>query len=140
MTNTSGIYPKGNRVVVKPDELEEVTEGGIIIPDTIKEHHQQGQAMGRLVAVGPDAWLESIETIERPIDGVWRVVERRTVGYSEAFAEVGDRVFFARYAGLQVKGADGETYRILNDTDITTKIDEGVEFGDIKARKGIGVK
>lgn len=137
MTNTSGIYPKGNRVVVKPDELEEVTEGGIVIPNTVKEMHQQGQAMGRVVAIGPDSWLEGIEVVERLIDGEWKTVERRTTGYSEPFAEVGDRVFFARYSGLQVKGADGETYRILNDLDITTKIDDGVEFGDIKARKAV---
>ena len=135
--NTSGIYPKGNRVVVKPDELEEVTEGGIIIPDQVKEKHQQGQAMGKFIAAGPDAWIESTEYVYRTIDGQMKLVEQRVVSYSEPFAEPGDRVFFARYGGIQVKGADGETYRILNDLDITTKIDEGVEFGDIKARKAV---
>jgi len=135
--NTSGIYPKGNRVVVKPDDLEEVTEGGIVIPGTVKEHHQQGQAIGTVVDIGPDCWIESTEWIYRPIDGQMKLVEKRVSGYSEPFAEVGDRVFFARYAGLQVKGEDGEAYRILNDLDITTQISEGVEFGDIKARKAL---
>ena len=137
--NTSGIYPKGNRVVVLPDELEEVTEGGIVIPDTVKNHHQQGQAMGTLVAAGPDAWLEGIETVYRMIDGQWKPFEKHVTGYSEPFAEPGDRVFFARYSGLQVEGADGEQYRILNDLDITTKIDDEVSFGDIKARRGMAV-
>ena len=137
MKNTSGIYPKGNRVVIYPDELEEVTEGGIVIPNMVKEHHQQGQAMGTVVAIGPDAWIENTTYVDRLIDGEWKTVERHTTRYLEPFAEVGDRVFFARYGGLQVEGADGKAYRILNDLDITTKIDENVTFGDIKARKAV---
>ena len=139
MSNTSGIFPKGNRVVVKPDELEEVTEGGIVLPETVRAPHQQGQAMGRLVAAGPDSWVESTELTERFIGGRWVPFERKTAGYSQAFAEIGDRVLFARYSGIQVTGADGETYRILNDLDITTPIGDGVEFGDIKARQAVGV-
>jgi chaperonin GroES len=137
MKNTSGIYPKGNRIVVKPDELEEVTAGGIVIPNPVKEKHQQGQAMGTVIAIGPDAWIESTTTVYRLITGELKAVEKHVSGYTEKFAEVGDRVFFARYAGLQVEGADGKSYRILNDLDITTKIDEGVSFGDIKSRKAV---
>lgn len=136
-TNTSGISPRGNRVLVKPDELEEQTESGIVIPDSIRDQHQQGQATGVLVAKGGDSWVESTETVSRLIDGEWKEVERRVTGYTEPFAEVGDRVFFARYAGLIVKGLDGCEYRILNDLDITAPIDEGIEFGDIKPRKAI---
>lgn len=133
--NKSGIYPCGDRVLVKPDTLEEKTEGGIIIPATDRDRHQMAQATGVLVAMGPDVWTHSIETVERLIDGAWKEVERKRTGYSEPFAKVGDRVSFAKYAGLQVTGEDGESYRILNDEDITTVVSEKVEFTDLKTRQ-----
>ena len=43
------IQPLADRVVVKPIEREEVTKGGIVIPDTVKERPQEG----KVVAVGP---------------------------------------------------------------------------------------
>lgn len=133
--NSSGINPSGNRVVVKPDDVERVTPGGIIIPDTEADKHALAQSTGRLVAAGPDAWKEETRVVERLIDNEWKVVERHTSGYSEPFAEVGDRVAFARYAGLQVQGDDGEVYRILNDLDITARVSDEVSFTDLKARK-----
>ena len=41
--------PIGDRVVVEPFEAEEKTQGGIIIPDTVKEKPQKG----KVIAVGP---------------------------------------------------------------------------------------
>ncbi len=138
-SSKSGISPSGNRVVVKPDVIEEVTKGGIIIADSIKDQHQQAQATGTLVSVGPDAWKHLTEEVYRLIDGHMKLVERRVKGYSCAFADVGDRVAFAKYGGLKVEGADGEEYRILNDEDITARVDESVTFTDIKSRKALGV-
>ena len=43
------IKPLADRVVVEPAEAEEVTAGGIILPDTAQEKPQQG----KIVAVGP---------------------------------------------------------------------------------------
>lgn len=134
----SGISPSGNRVVVKPDDIERKTEGGIIIPDTEAQKHMYAQSTGVLVAVGPDCWKEDTTVTERLIDGQWKPVERKVSGYSEPFAEVGDRVAFAKYGGLQVEGADGEVYRILNDLDITARVSDEVNFTDIKSRKRVG--
>lgn len=135
--NGSGISPSGNRVVVKPDDIEEVTEGGIIIPTPEAKKHALAQSTGRLVAVGPDAWKYEVETTERLIDGQWKPVERKTTGFSQPFAEVGERVAFAKYGGLQVEGEDGSPYRILNDQDITARVSDGVSFTDIKSRKPV---
>ena len=41
--NKSGVHPCGDRVVVLPDVIEEVTQGGIIIPKSEAEKHQMAQ-------------------------------------------------------------------------------------------------
>jgi chaperonin GroES len=137
-TMNSGIYPSGNRVVIKPDEVETTTAGGIVIPLTEAEKHQTAQSTGVLVAVGPDAFQEYTTTTYRHIDGSWKPVEMTVTGFSQPFANVGDRVAFAKYGGLSVIGEDGEEYRILNDMDITAQVSDGINFTDIHARKRIG--
>ena len=139
-TNSSGITPSGNRVIVKPDDIERKSEGGIIIPDAQADKHAHAQSIGTLVAVGPDAWMDSVERVYRVMDNQLRLAEVRKTGFSKPFAKPGDRVAFAKYGGLQVTGEDGETYRILNDMDITATVADGVSFSDIQARKPVSQK
>lgn len=124
MENKSGIYPLGDRVLIKPDEVEKTSPGGIIIVDP-EERHAMAQSIGVVVAVGPDCWIDHVE---RGSSGT------KTVGFSGPFAQPGDRVCFAKYGGLQVPGKDGHQYRIMNDVDITAKVDEEVSFTDFKPR------
>ncbi|HEU4395942.1 MAG TPA: co-chaperone GroES, partial [Planctomycetota bacterium] len=49
------VKPLDDRVVVKPLDAEEVTAGGIVLPDTAKEKPQKGT----VVAVGPGKLLDS---------------------------------------------------------------------------------
>lgn len=128
MQNKSGIHPCGDRVLIKPDEIEEKTEGGIIIPNTVSELHAMAQSIGTFVAAGPDAYTDSVVR-----DRQGQVIERR--GFSQSFAKPGDRVAFAKYGGLQVTGKDGQTYRLMNDVDITAVVEEGVNFTDLKSRQ-----
>lgn len=116
--NSSGIHPQGDRILIKPEEVEEVSEGGIIIIDEAREKYGMAQVFGRLVSVGPDAWSD----------------------YQGPFAEVGDRVMFAKYGGLQVVGKDGEMYRLSNDTDITAKVDDEVKSVDLRGRESLRKK
>lgn len=106
--NSSGIHPKGDRVLVKVELIEATTPGGIVLPDTHKRDHEQAQQAGTLVAFGVDAWSD----------------------YRQPFASIGMRVMFARHGGIEVTGKDGELYRLMNDIDITATLDEGVEFHD----------
>lgn len=133
--NKSGISPCGNHVLVKPDAIEELTKGGIALPDSVKEKHQQSVAYGVLIAVGPDYCIHSVEVTERHIDGAWKPVERRTIRYSERFAEPGDRIAFAIYSGRGLEGQDGEKYTLMNDTDISAPVTEKVVATSIEARK-----
>lgn len=96
------IEPAGHRVIVKPDALEEVTEGGIIIAHGAdKKRKEQAQQTGVIVSVGPTAWKAFDE--------------------GEPWAAVGDRVYFAKYGGHIIEDS-GQEYRLLNDEDITAII------------------
>lgn len=128
--NKSGIHPVGDRVLIKPDSIEEVTTGGIIIPGTVGDMHAMAQSIGTLVDVGADAWIHYVEK-----DREGATVKRQS--YSQPFAHPGDRVAFAKYGGLQVEGKDGQVYRLMNDEDITAIVEEGVSFTDIKSRKAV---
>jgi len=91
------LKPLADRVVVKPLTKEEVTKGGILIPDTAKEKPQEGE----IVAVGPGKLGEDGKRIEMEV-------------------KKGDRVIYAKYAGLEWKH-DGEEYLILRESDILAK-------------------
>lgn len=87
------IKPLSDRVLVQPEEAEEETDSGIIIPDTAKEKPQQGS----VVAVGPGK-VEDGNKIEMSV--------------SE-----GDKVLYGKYAGTEVT-LDGEEYMIMRESDI----------------------
>jgi len=97
---TTELRPLGNRVVVEPIEQEEMTPGGIVLPETAKEKPQQG----KVLAVGPGERDEKGHRI--PLD-----------------VKVGDRVLFAKYAGTEVK-IDGKKLLILRESDILAVIEE----------------
>jgi chaperonin GroES len=91
------VIPLADRVVVKPITREEVTKGGILLPDTVKEKPQEGE----VVAAGPGRMNEDGKRI--PMD-----------------VKVGDTVIYAKYAGTEWK-YDDEEYLILRESDIQAK-------------------
>ena len=137
MNNESGIYPCGNHILVKPDVIPEKTEGGIIVPPSEREKHKQMVAYGYVIALGPDCFIHSVETTERLIDNQLRLVERRVTQYSKPFATMGDRISFAVHSGRYDMGIDGEEYRMMNDTDITALVAEGVTATSLEARRPV---
>ena len=88
------IQPLDDRVVVRPEEAEEKTPGGIVLPDTAKEK----PARGRVIAVGPGKLLD---------DG-----KRAPLGL-----KVGDRVIYGKYSGSEVK-IDGEAHTIIRESEV----------------------
>jgi chaperonin GroES len=89
------LRPLADRVIVEPSDKEEVTPGGILLPETAKEKPQEG----RVVAVGPGRWDE---------DGKKRV---------EMEVALDDTVIFAKYSGTEIKLED-KKYLILGEKDI----------------------
>ena len=88
------LKPLGGRVIVEPIEQEEMTAGGIILPETAKEKPQEG----KILAAGPGERDEDGERI--PMD-----------------VQVGDKVLYAKYSGTEVK-LDGKKLLILRESDI----------------------
>ena len=90
--------PLGNRVVVKPNEEDEqVSSGGIYIPDTAKEKPQEGT----IVAAGPGRVTDDGSRVPMEI-------------------AVGDTVVYSKYAGTEYKEGDIE-YLVLREDDILFK-------------------
>jgi chaperonin GroES len=85
-------------VLVKPIDEEEVTKGGIILPDTAKEKPQRG----KVVAVGPGRLDDEGKRV--PIE-----------------VKTGDKVLYDKYAGTEVK-LDDEEYLILRESNIVAKL------------------
>lgn len=90
--NLSGIHPKGNKLLVKPQEIAETSAGGIIIPMQAQEKEEMAQMFGLVMEVGPMCWVDE--------------VEKR--------CKVGDYIIFAKYSGEIFIGNDGVKYRLIN--------------------------
>jgi chaperonin GroES len=92
------LRPLDDRLVVKPIEREDVTNSGIVLPDTAKEKPQEGlveaAGTGRLLDNGARLPME---------------------------VKVGDRVLYARYAGNEFKLEDIE-YLVLSEKDVLAVI------------------
>jgi chaperonin GroES len=86
--------PLGSRVVIEPLEAEEVTAGGIVLPETAKEKPQKGT----ILAAGPG---------DRDEDGKRIALD----------VKVGDVVLYAKYSGTEIK-VDGKKLLILRESDI----------------------
>jgi co-chaperonin GroES (HSP10) len=99
MANESGIKPVGTTVLVYPDPVEETTESGIVVTTGQEtERAQLGQTDGLVVAISEDAFTD--------------------LGEGKPRCVVGERVIFAKYAGMVRIGNDGKSYRLIHDRDV----------------------
>ena len=124
------------------DQIDDKMKDGVIelLADTI-EAQQSSNASGVVVAVGPDAFKHATERVYSIKEDESRVlIEERVSAYSEPFADVGDRISFAKFAGFKYKGKDGKRYLVMLDEDITCRLDAEVELSDLTIRKGIGLQ
>ena len=94
------LQPLGDRVVVKREESEERTAGGIVLPDTAKDK----PARGEVISVGEGKLLD---------DGTRSPMQ----------VKVGDRVIFSSYAGETFKVADEELL-LMREDDILAIIED----------------
>ena len=100
MTTETGVSfkPLGNRVVIEPLETEEqMSAGGIYIPDTAKEKPQEG----KVVAVGPGKLTDDGNRVAMDV-------------------VVGDVVVYSKYAGTEYREGEVE-YLVLREDDILFK-------------------
>ncbi len=89
------LKPLDDRIVVKPNDAEERTASGLVIPDTAQEKPQQGT----VVAVGPGRWSDD------------------TGKHSPLDIKVGDTVLYSKYGGTEVTH-EGDDLLILTSRDV----------------------
>lgn len=88
------LKPLGDRIIVEAITAEEVTKGGIVLPDTAKEKPQEG----KVVAVGPGKLLDNGKTAPMEV-------------------KVGDRVVYSKYGGSEIK-LNGSEFVVLRQDDV----------------------
>ena len=93
------LKPLDDRIVVRPNEAEQTTVSGLVIPDTAKEKPQQGEVL----AVGPGRRAENTGEVV-PMD-----------------VAVGDTVVYSKYGGTEI-AVDGEDLLILTARDVLAKV------------------
>jgi len=92
------LRPLDDRVVVSPSDAEEITAGGIVLPDAAQEKPQRG----KVVAVGAGKLLDSGNR-------------------GELSVAIGDEVIYGKYGGSDVE-VNGEELKILRESDILAKV------------------
>jgi chaperonin GroES len=93
-TATKTLKPLEDRILVRPEDAEQTTASGIVIPDTAKEKPQEGTVL----AVGPGKRSDTGDLI--PMD-----------------VNEGDRVIYSKYGGTEIK-VEGEELLILSARDV----------------------
>ncbi len=88
------LTPLGDRVIVKPKAPEEVTKGGIILPDTAQEKPMEGE----IIAVGNGKTDDAGKKVAMDL-------------------KVGDKVLYGKYSGTEVKLND-EEFLIMRESDV----------------------
>ena len=88
------VKPLSDRVVVEPAPAEDVSTGGIILPDTAQEKPQQGT----VVAAGPGKVSDSVRNVAMEV-------------------KKGDRVLYGKYSGTEFS-FEGTEYLIMRESDI----------------------
>ena len=95
------LKPLDDRIVVKPNDAEQTTASGLVIPDTAKEKPQQGSVL----AVGPGRWSDD--------EGQHFALD----------VKVGDTVLYSKYGGTEVT-IDGEDLLILTSRDVLAIVEK----------------
>ncbi len=90
----TNIKPLEDRILVRPEEGQETTISGIVIPDTAKEKPQEGTVL----AIGPGKRSDTGDLIPMEV-------------------KEGDRVMYSKYGGTEIK-VDGEDLLILSSRDV----------------------
>ena len=92
------LRPLDDRVVVEPMEAEQMTAGGIVLPDTAKEKPQRGT----VISIGPGKLMDSGERGQMSVS-------------------IGDEVIYGKYSGTEIE-LNGQDVKILRESDILAKV------------------
>ena len=105
--NTSGIMPTEFKVLILPKEVEEVTKGGIILAAETTNKEKFATVEGTIVALSHLAFTYATED-----------------EWAGKKPYPGQRIIYAKYAGIRHKGKDGKEYVLANDKDVVAVLED----------------
>ena len=97
--------PTGYRLLIALPEIDEKTEGGVIMPDGLIKDESTASIIGFVIKAGPDAYSDK----ERFPNGPW--------------CKEGDFVIFRSYSGTRFK-VHGKEFRLINDDTVEGVVDD----------------
>jgi chaperonin GroES len=97
--------PTGYRLLIALPEIDEKTEGGVIMPDSLKSAEETASIVGFVLKVGPTAYKDAT----RFPDGAW--------------CKEGDFIIFRSYSGTRFK-IHGKEFRLINDDTVDAVVDD----------------
>ena len=97
--------PTGYRLLIALPEIDEKTEGGVIMPDGLRKDESTASIIGFVIKAGPDAYSDT----ERFPNGAW--------------CKEGDFVIFRSYSGTRFK-VHGKEFRLINDDTVEGVVDD----------------
>ena len=97
--------PTGYRLLIALPEIDEKTQGGVIMPDGLVKDESTASIIGFVLKIGPDAYSDK----ERFPNGAW--------------CKEGDFVIFRSYSGTRFKVA-GKEFRLINDDTVEGVVDD----------------
>ena len=97
--------PTGYRLLIALPEIDEKTQGGVIMPDGLVKDESTASNIGFVLKIGPDAYSDT----ERFPNGAW--------------CKDGDFVIFRSYSGTRFKVA-GKEFRLINDDTVEGVVDD----------------
>ncbi len=97
--------PTGYRLLIALPEIDEKTQGGVIMPDGLVKDESTASIIGFVIKSGPDAYSDK----ERFPNGAW--------------CKEGDFVIFRSYSGTRFKVA-GKEFRLINDDTVEGVVDD----------------
>ena len=99
--NNTGIHPVEFKVLVEQQEVEKVSDGGILLTNETTEKEQWKVSVCKVLALGSRAFFDCPQ--DKP--------------------EVGDWILMREYSGFRVQGKDGGEYHLINDKDVMAGYD-----------------
>ncbi len=110
--------PVGWHMLIALPTMQERSDGGIIIPDTVNDRERAATVVGRVLAMGELCYLDTRKFGPSP----------------KPWCKVGDTVLFSRYSGMRFRAKDLESgdmveYRMLADDNIVGTVPAGAEVG-----------
>ena len=97
--------PTGYRLLIALPEIDEKTQGGVIMPDGLVKDESTASIIGFVIKTGPDAYSDK----ERFPNGAW--------------CKEGDFVIFRSYSGTRFK-VSGKEFRLINDDTVEGVVDD----------------